>query len=109
MKSRLIVAVGQDASGKWTGKVAQIPGVQAHGKTRREALSRVRALALRALAERVENGEQVPEVGQLLPDLQPGSEDEQMGQVGSALAGIVWDKEDFSDWEGAGDGKASPR
>src|SRR5690348_13374666 len=108
MKSRLIVALGQDAAGAWVGHVARIPGIVAHGKTRSEALARARALALRALAERLERGEQLPEIGDLLPDAAALSEDDQMGQAGAELAGVVWDHEDFSDWEGAGNGKASP-
>ena len=108
MKSRLIVAVKRDAEGRWIGQVARIPGVEARGKTRREALTRVRALALRALAEQVENGEQVAEVGQLLPDAQFGREEEQIGQTGAALAAAIWDQEDFSDWEVAPNGKGSP-
>ena len=109
MKSKLIVAVKRDAAGRWIGKVARIPGVEARGKTRREALARVRALALRALAEQVENGEQVAEVGQLLPYAQSPVEEEQIGETGAALAAAVWDQEDFSDWEGVPNGKGSPR
>jgi predicted RNase H-like HicB family nuclease len=109
MKSRLVVAVGRDAAGRWVGNVAHIPGVQARGKTRTEAVTRVRARALHALAKQVESGEQVPEVGQLLPDAHSSTQEEQLGQAGAVLAGAVWNKDDFSDWEGAPNGKGSPR
>lgn len=109
MKSKLVVVVGRDAAGRWVGKVARIPGVEARGKTRREALTRVRVLALRALAKRVESGKQVPEVGQLLPDSKAGLDEHQVGRTGAALAGVIWGVDDFSDWEGKSNGKGPAR
>ena len=40
----------------------ELPGVMAYGRTREEAISRVKALALRILADRLEHGESVPEL-----------------------------------------------
>jgi predicted RNase H-like HicB family nuclease len=37
----------------------------AYGATREEAQGKVEALALRTLADRIEHGEKVPEVGEL--------------------------------------------
>lgn len=42
--------------GGWL-EVPRLPGVLAYGLSREEALSRVQALALRVLAERLEQGE----------------------------------------------------
>jgi hypothetical protein len=39
-----------------------IAGVMVYGKTRKEAVSKVEALALRVLADRIENGEDVPPI-----------------------------------------------
>ncbi|HAT49399.1 MAG: type II toxin-antitoxin system HicB family antitoxin [Nitrospirae bacterium] len=47
----------QEADGRWLAEVVDLPGVVAYGRTEEEAISRVEALALRVLAERLENGE----------------------------------------------------
>ena len=39
---------------------ATLPGVMAYGETRAEADAKVKALALRVIADRLENGEQLP-------------------------------------------------
>ena len=54
------VAVDREADGRWIGEVPELPGVLAYGSTRDEAISRAEALALRVIAERMENGEPVP-------------------------------------------------
>ena len=38
-----------------------LPGVMVYGATREEAVTRVKALALRVLADRLEQGETIPE------------------------------------------------
>lgn len=43
-------------------EVEVLPGVMAYGKTNTDAVARVQALALRVLAERMEQGEAVPEL-----------------------------------------------
>jgi hypothetical protein len=40
----------------------ELPGVMVYGTTREEAVARVKALALRVLADRLEHGETVPEL-----------------------------------------------
>ncbi len=54
------VAVDREADGRWIGEVPELPGVLAYGSTREEAIARAEALALRVIAERMENGEPVP-------------------------------------------------
>jgi predicted RNase H-like HicB family nuclease len=51
--------------GRWIAEIGELPGVMAYGATRAEARGKVEALALRTLADRIEHGEQVPEVGDL--------------------------------------------
>jgi len=58
----LIIEIEQEADGRWIAEVPDIPGVLAYGHTREEAIARVKALSLRVLAERMENGEAVPEM-----------------------------------------------
>ena len=53
----------REEDGRWIAEVPGLPGVMAYGKSQREAVSKVEALALRVLAERVERGEEIPELG----------------------------------------------
>ena len=55
----------REDDGRWIAEIASLPGVMAYGATREEARGRVEALALRTLADRLDHGEEVPEVGQL--------------------------------------------
>lgn len=58
----LQIELEQEADGRWIGEVDSLPGVLSYGTTRTDALARVQALALRVLADRLEQGEAVPEV-----------------------------------------------
>ena len=50
----------REDDGRWIAEVIVMPGVLAYGATRQEAIGRAEALALRALAERIEHGETGP-------------------------------------------------
>ena len=50
---------------RWIAEIPILPGVMAYGVTREQARGRVEALALRTLADRLEHGEDVPELGDL--------------------------------------------
>jgi predicted RNase H-like HicB family nuclease len=56
------VETEQEADGRWLAEVVELPGVLAYGKRQEEAVSRVQALALRVVAERLEHGEAGPEL-----------------------------------------------
>ena len=49
-----------ESDGRWIAEVGELPGVLAYGVTRAEAVARVEALALRVIADRLENGERAP-------------------------------------------------
>lgn len=49
----------QEVDGRWIAEVLELPGVMRYGSTRAEAIAQAEALALRKIAERIENGEQV--------------------------------------------------
>jgi predicted RNase H-like HicB family nuclease len=53
---RFAVEIEKEKDGRWIAEVPQIPGAMVYGRTREEAVSRVEALALRLLAERIEHG-----------------------------------------------------
>ena len=46
--------------GRWLAEVPQLPGVLAYGATAAEALAEAEILALRVIAERLEQGEVKP-------------------------------------------------
>jgi predicted RNase H-like HicB family nuclease len=50
----------QEVDGRWLAEVLELPGVLIYGKTQAEATSKVLALALRVLADRIEHGEAAP-------------------------------------------------
>jgi predicted RNase H-like HicB family nuclease len=62
---RLIVETEQEEDGRWLAEVVGVSGVMAYGKTRSEALAKTEALALRVLADRLEHGEDVPDLSGL--------------------------------------------
>jgi predicted RNase H-like HicB family nuclease len=56
------VETEQETDGRWLAEVVELPGVLAYGTRQEEAVSRVQALALRAVAERLEHDEAGPEL-----------------------------------------------
>ncbi|HKN01021.1 MAG TPA: type II toxin-antitoxin system HicB family antitoxin [Candidatus Binataceae bacterium] len=58
---KLKVQLERETDGRWIGEVPDLPGVLAYGQTRDEALAAVEALALRVVADRIENGEIKPQ------------------------------------------------
>ncbi len=61
----LRIEFDQESDGRWIAEIPALPGVMAYGATREEARAKVEALALRTLADRLEHGETVPELGEL--------------------------------------------
>jgi predicted RNase H-like HicB family nuclease len=49
-----------EEDGRWIVEVPQLPGVLAYGATAEEAAAKAEVLALRVLAERLEQGESKP-------------------------------------------------
>jgi predicted RNase H-like HicB family nuclease len=59
----LTIEVEQEEDGRWLAEVVELPGVLSYGQSRQEAIDRVQALSLRVLADRLDHGEPVPQVG----------------------------------------------
>jgi predicted RNase H-like HicB family nuclease len=59
----LQVETEREDDGRWIAEVAQLPGVLAYGTTRDQAIERAKALSLRVMADRLEHGEEIPEMG----------------------------------------------
>ena len=47
----------REEDGRWMAEVLELPGAMVYAPTRDEAVARAQALALRAVAERLEHGE----------------------------------------------------
>ncbi len=56
------IEVEQEEDGRWIAEVIELPGALAYGASRDDAIARAKALALRALAERLEHGETGPDL-----------------------------------------------
>ena len=56
------IEVEREEDGRWIAGIPDLPGVMFYGQSRAEAISKVKALALRVLADRLEHGETVPEL-----------------------------------------------
>ena len=54
------IEIEQEEDGRWIAEIPEIPGAMVYGASREDAVSRVEALALRVLAERIEYGETSP-------------------------------------------------
>jgi predicted RNase H-like HicB family nuclease len=50
----------REDDGRWLAEVPDLPGVLAYGTNRDDAVAKVQVLALRVLADRLEHGEEVP-------------------------------------------------
>jgi predicted RNase H-like HicB family nuclease len=47
----------QDDDGRWIAEIPALPGVLAYGSTKADANAKAQVLALRVIADRLENGE----------------------------------------------------
>ncbi len=56
------IEIEQEADGRWIAEAPDLPGVMAYGATRDEALRKVETLALRVMADRLEHGEDIPQL-----------------------------------------------
>jgi predicted RNase H-like HicB family nuclease len=56
------VETEREDDGRWLAEVLELPGVLADGDSQDLAVSRVQALALRVIAERLEHGEAGPDL-----------------------------------------------
>ena len=56
------IEIEREDDGRWIAEVPDLPGVMVYGQSREEAISKVKALALRVLADRLDNGEEIPEL-----------------------------------------------
>jgi predicted RNase H-like HicB family nuclease len=60
--SDFTVDIEQETDGRWIGEVAELPGVMVYGETREDAVAKAKALAFRVLADRLDHGEDIPQI-----------------------------------------------
>ena len=59
------VEVEQEQDGRWIAEISSIPGAMSYGATKAEAVAKVEALVLRILADKIEHGEDAPQLAQV--------------------------------------------
>lgn len=61
----LAVEFDREEDGRWIAEVPKLPGVLAYGNTKQAALRKVCAIALRTLADNVEQGHAITSISHL--------------------------------------------
>ncbi|HPM84900.1 MAG TPA: type II toxin-antitoxin system HicB family antitoxin [Candidatus Anammoximicrobium sp.] len=56
------IEIEREEDGRWIAEVPDLPGVMVYGQSREAAISKVKALALRVMADQLEHGETIPEL-----------------------------------------------
>ena len=56
------IVFDREEDGRWIAEIEALPGVLAYGATRIEAQSKVEALALRVVADRIEVDQSIPDL-----------------------------------------------
>jgi predicted RNase H-like HicB family nuclease len=56
------IEIEREEDGRWIAEIPDLPGVMVYGDSRNEAISKAEVLALRVLADRLEHGEEIPEL-----------------------------------------------
>ena len=56
----LPIEIEQEDDGRWIAEIDELDGVLVYGDTKEDAIRNVKTLALRVIADRLENGESLP-------------------------------------------------
>ncbi|CAN5288712.1 hypothetical protein BH20ACI2_BH20ACI2_26680 [soil metagenome] len=57
----LAIELEQEEDGRWIAEIDELDGVLVYGDTKEDAIRNVKTLALRVIADRLENGESLPQ------------------------------------------------
>ena len=57
----LAIEIEREDDGRWIAEIDDLDGVLVYGETREDAIKKVKTLALRVIADRLENGESLPQ------------------------------------------------
>lgn len=64
----MTIEIEREDDGRWIAEVIELPGVLAYGQDRAEAVAQAKALALRVIADRLDHGEDVPDLALLFAE-----------------------------------------
>ncbi len=56
------IEIEREDDGRWIAEMPDLPGVMVYGATRKGAVDKAEALALRVIADRLDHGEAIPEL-----------------------------------------------
>ena len=59
---RFSIQLSRETDGRWIAEVSELPGVMVYGGTSQDAIAKVKALALRVVADRLDHGEAAPDL-----------------------------------------------
>jgi predicted RNase H-like HicB family nuclease len=59
------IEVDREEDGRWIAEIIDLPGAMVYGQTKEESITKVKALGLRILADRIEHGESVFEISEM--------------------------------------------
>ncbi len=62
------IEIDKEDDNRWIAEIPDLPGVLVYGENRQEALRKVKALALRVIADRLEHGEVIPDLGEIFAE-----------------------------------------
>ncbi len=80
--TQFTVKLDRETDGRWIAEIPALPGAMCYGLSKEEASRKVEALALRILADRIENGDEAPEQLRRVRRLAlPGAPPSQMATV----------------------------
>lgn len=60
-RMNLPIELEQEEDGRWIAEIDELDGVLVYGDTKEDAIRNVKTLALRVIADRLENGESLPQ------------------------------------------------
>ena len=56
------IEIEREEDDRWIAEIPELPGVMVYGDTRKQAIAKAEALALRVMADRLEHDEEIPEL-----------------------------------------------
>ena len=56
----MLIEVEREDDGRWLAEIPELPGAMVYGVSQDEAIRKVKVLALRIMADRMEHGEELP-------------------------------------------------
>ena len=64
----MTIEIEREDDGRWLAEVMELPGVMTYGVSREAAAAHAKALALRIIADRLDHGEEVPDITPLFAE-----------------------------------------